>query len=91
MSKLTKWFSRMRYHCWLISGGRRTESGFRFLSQNVLKNRKLIYELRQEMRSLKARVWELEDHSPEEWLDETRKACNRFHAQANELAQKIER
>lgn len=56
----------IRYRLWLLCGGRRTESGFRFLSKDIVKNRKLIGDLRIRNLDLEFRLWELEDHTAEE-------------------------
>ena len=66
---MRSFFAKLTYRIWLVFGGRRTESGFRLLSADIIADRQLRHELRGEIRSLKQRVWGLEDHTDIETLD----------------------
>lgn len=65
---MKKIINKFKYKSWLFFGGRRTEDGFKFLSDSILSNRKLIQEIRNKQRNLETRVWELEKHTPQETM-----------------------
>ncbi len=65
-----KLVERIRYKLWLFFGGKRTEEGFKFLSESIIRNREMISKQRSEITSLKIRVWELEGHTLEETITE---------------------
>lgn len=76
----------IQYRCWLVCGGRRTEEGFKFLSKDILNNRKMISELRSKNNELERRIWELEGHTPEEWIERTKSKIQSFTETAEEIA-----
>jgi len=71
-------FDKLWYRLWLFFGGRRTESGFVFLSQDIQSNRKLISKLQSRNAELELRVWELEGHTVEETMAMTRDKINQW-------------
>lgn len=75
-----------RYRCWLCFGGKRTEDGFRLLSNSILENRKLINELKAGQRDLERRLWDLEGHTPQETLEKIRKEIESWSASVEELS-----
>lgn len=77
-------WKKFQYRCWLYFGGERTESGFRFLSGEILKNHKSINKLRSDLDALEIRVWELEDHTPEETMAKIKTKVDSF---ANRLTE----
>ena len=50
-----------------------TEAACEFLSRAMIENRKLIYDLKREVRRLDSRVWSLEKHTPQESLERLQK------------------
>ena len=66
---MKKILGKIRYRWWLLFGGQRTEDGFQLLSQSIIANRKLISEVRTNLKDLERRMWELEGHTPQEELD----------------------
>ena len=66
---IRKLVARFTYSCWLAFGGRRTASGFMLLSDSIIAQRKMISDLRSQNRQIENRLWELEDHTTEEYLE----------------------
>ena len=66
---------QLRYYVWLLFGGR---AGFMFLAKSTQDNRKLIGELRNCITGLEIRIWNLEDHTPEETLTNASEALKRW-------------
>lgn len=67
-------WARLSYRLWLFFGGRRTEDGFRYLSEEILRLTKQRNELRRQVRDLDRRVWQLEGHTLEETFQRASKA-----------------
>lgn len=79
----------LQYRIWLFFGGARTERGFKFLSDQSLKNRKLIYGLKDDLRKIESRVWELEGHTPEESLSRVATMIDNWTKQYDELKEQV--
>ena len=81
---------KLTYRLWLFFGGARTERGFRYLSDEILRQQQQINDLSVYVRELEWRAWQLEHHTPEETaeklqseirkcaeaIDECKAACN---------------
>ena len=59
---------RLRYKIWLLCGGRRVESGFKFLSGEIIAGRDRERALSRRISALELQVWDLEKHTPHESL-----------------------
>ena len=75
---MRNFFAQLWNRIWLCLGGSRIENGFRFLSKDIIENRRLIGKQRGQIQDLEQRVWELEDHTMDETLAKTRKAVDEW-------------
>ena len=77
---------------WLkLFGGSSIENSFKFLSQSILENKKEINELKRTISALELRVWELEDHTPEEHITKVGTAINEFRNRAEQIEKSWEK
>lgn len=66
---MPKWIDAMLFwFWWQFAGYRRTQESFKFLSDEIIENRKRISRLKSQVLELERKVWFLEDHTPEENL-----------------------
>lgn len=87
-SNIVLLYRKVQYRCWLFFGGRRTEDGFRVLSESILENRKLINDLRATQRQLENRVWELEGHTLQETVTKIEKDIASWAAAVEDVGTK---